>query len=167
MKKFSILGFALAICFFSVAQTDSLPAAPYKRFPTVPPFKLLLTDSSTHYTKEDLPKKKAVMFMLFSPDCDHCKLETEEIIKNIDAFKKVQIIMSTALPFDKMLTFYNKYDLKRFDNIIVGKDVNYFLPVFYDIHNFPFLAFYNKKKELISVSPGPLPINKIIEELEK
>ncbi len=167
MKKFSILLFTLAICFFSFAQTDSLPTEPYKRFPNVPPFKLLLTDSSTHYTKEDLPKKKAVMLMLFSPECDHCKHETEEIINNIDALKKVQIIMSTTLPFDKMLTFYNNYDLKRFDNIIVGKDAGYMLPVFYEIRHLPFLAFYNKRKELISVSPSQMPVNKIIEELKK
>ena len=167
MKNFLILGFALSLCFFSIAQNDSLPAAPYKRFPTVPPFKPLLTDSSSYYTKDILPKKKPVMIMLFSPDCDHCKLATDEIIKNIDAFKKVQIIMSTTFPFNKMMGFYNNYDLKRFDNIIVGIDVNYLLPVFYDIHNFPFLTFYNKKKELISVFPGSLHINKIAEELNK
>ena len=75
--------------------------------------------------------------------------------------------MSTTFPFNKMMGFYNNYDLKRFDNIIVGIDVNYLLPVFYEIRNFPFLAFYNKKKELISVFPGSLHINKIAEELNK
>ena len=167
MKRIGLIIFTLSTGFFSIAQTDSLPDAPYKRFPSVPPFKLLLTDSNTHFTKENLSKKKAVMIMLFSPDCDHCKHETEDIIKNIDAFKKVQIIMSTTMPFDKMLRFYNNYDLKRFDNIIMGKDENYLLPVFYDIRNLPFLAFYNKKKELISVFSGALSINKVIEELEK
>jgi hypothetical protein len=167
MKKFALLAFAIAISFFSRAQTDSLALAPYKRFPTVPPFKLLLTDSSSYFTKADLPKKKAVMLMLFSPDCDHCKHETEEIIKNIGAFKKVQIVMSTTLPFEKMIDYHNHYDLKRFDNIIVGKDISYFLPVFYDIHNLPFLAFYNKNKELISVFSGALPIAKVIDELGK
>lgn len=105
--------------------------------------------------------------MLFSPDCDHCQHKTEEIISHIDAFEKVQIIMSTNLPFDKMLDFYNKYDLKRFDNIVVGRDVNFMLPVFYDIHNLPFLAFYNKKKELISVFEGAMPLEKMLEELKK
>jgi thiol-disulfide isomerase/thioredoxin len=167
MKKIGFTVFALATYFFSVAQNDSVQLAPYKRFPTVPPFKLLLTDSSTSFTKENLDKKKTVMIMLFSPDCDHCKHETEEIIKNIDAFKKVQIIMSTTMPFEKMVDYYNHYDLKRFDNIVVGKDVSYLLPVFYDIHNLAFLAFYNKKKELISVFSGALPIDKVIEELGK
>ena len=75
--------------------------------------------------------------------------------------------MSTTLPFDEMLDYYNHYNLERFDNIIMGKDVSYLLPVFYDIHNLPFLAFYNKKKELISVFSGALPIDKAIEELKK
>jgi thioredoxin-related protein len=156
-----------ALCFAGFTQNDSLPEAPYKRFPAAPPFKLLLTDSSTYFTKDGLAKKKAIMIMLFSPDCEHCQHKTEEIIKHIDAFEKVQIVMSTTLPFDKMLAYYNKYDLKRFDNIIMGKDISYLLPTFYNIRNLPFLAFYNKKKELISVFEGALPIEKIIEEIRK
>ena len=75
--------------------------------------------------------------------------------------------MSTTFPFDKMVAFYKKYDLDRFNNIIVGKDLGYFLPTFFNIRNLPFLAFYNKKKELISVFEGALPIEKIIEEAGK
>jgi thioredoxin-related protein len=167
MKRSYLLILALSLSIAGISQTDSIPEAPYKRFPSVPPFKLLLTDSSTYLTKDDLEKKKSVMIMLFSPDCEHCNHETEDIIKNIEAFKKVQIIMATVLPFGKMIDFYKKHDLKRFDNIIVGKDVGFFFPVFYNIHNLPFLAFYNKKKELISVFPGALPVEKVIEELKK
>lgn len=166
MKRSYLLVLSLSLYFAGFSQTDSTEA-PYKRFPALPPFKLLLTDSSTYVTKDDLEKKKPVMVMLFSPDCEHCKHETEDIISHIDEFKKIQIIMSTVHPFDKMIEFYNKYDLKRFDNIIVGKDVSYFFPVFYDIRYLPFLAFYNKKKELISVYPGALPVNKILDELKK
>lgn len=107
------------------------------------------------------------MIMLFSPDCDHCQYETEQIIRHKEAFEKIQIVMATTAPFDKMLGFYQKYDLKSFDFITMGKDVNYLLPSFYDIRNFPFLAFYNKKKELISVFEGSMPIEKIVEELGK
>jgi thiol-disulfide isomerase/thioredoxin len=167
MKRLFFLLLVVNVCVAGNSQTDSIPEPPYKRFPTVPPFKILLTDSSTYLTKDDLEKKKSVMIMLFSPDCDHCNHETEDIIKNIAAFKKVQIVMATMLPFNKMIDFYNKHDLKRFDNIIVGKDVSFFFPVFYNVHNLPFLAFYNKKKELISVFSGALPVEKVIEELKK
>ena len=149
-----------------MAQSDTTQA-PYQRFKHVPPFKLLLTDSSSFFSKDDLSKKKTVMFMLFSPDCDHCKHETEEIIKNIGNFKNTQLLMSTTREFDKMVEFYRHYQLDRFDNIIVGKDVNYMLPVFFSIRNLPFLAFYNKKKELISVFEGAMPIEKVVAELNK
>lgn len=167
MKKISFLALVLAFYFTGSSQNDSLPEAPYKRFPTPPPFKLLLTDSSSYFTKDDLSKKKTLMIMLFSPDCEHCQHKTEEIIQHIVAFEKVQIVMSTTLPFEKMVEFYNKYELKRFDNIVVGKDISYLLPTFFNIRNLPFLAFYNKKKELISVFEGAMPIEKIIEESRK
>lgn len=167
MKTILFLLSALLFVLPSFSQTEVKPEPPYNRFPSVPPFKLLLTDSSTIFTKETLSNKKATMIMLFSPDCDHCQHETEQIIKHKNALEKVQIVMATIAPFDKMLAFYNRYDLKRFDNIIMGREINYVLPTFYNIRNFPFLAFYNKKKELISVFEGSMPIEKIVEELKK
>jgi len=167
MNRLTLLSFLVLLSFWAVAQSESTPEPAFKRFPTVPPIKLLLTDSTTYFTKDDLSKKKAVMIMLFSPDCEHCQHKTQEIIQHIQAFDKVQIVMSTTLPFEKMVAFYKKYDLKKFSNIVVGKDLGYFLPTFYDIHNLPFLAFYNKKKELISVFEGALPLEKMIVELGK
>ncbi len=105
--------------------------------------------------------------MLFSPDCEHCQHEMKEIIKNIKAFDKTQLVLSTTRDFDQMREFYQQYGLERFSNIIVGKDQAYMLPVFFDIHNLPFLAFYNRKKELISVFSGAMPIERVIAELKK
>lgn len=105
MKKICFLLFFAATFLSGAGQVDSVAAPPYKRFPTVPPLKLLLTDSVSYFTKETLQKKKAVMLMLFSPDCDYCQHETEEIIRHIDDFKKVQIVMATTLPFEKMADY--------------------------------------------------------------
>src|SRR3569832_221487 len=99
MKKLIFTLLALTTVYMAFGQPDSLNMPPYKRFPTVPPIKILLTDSTTWFSKDDLPDKKATMVMLFSPDCDHCKHETEEIIKNMDKFKKIEIVMATPLPF--------------------------------------------------------------------
>jgi thiol-disulfide isomerase/thioredoxin len=164
MKPMIITAFMLIMASSLFAQTDSLPT--YKRFPTVPPMKLLLTDSTTWFTKSDLPKKKPVMVMLFSPDCDHCKHETEEIIKNIDRFRNIQIVMSTTMPFEKMKEFYGHYDLGRFKNITVGRDTGFILPVFFNIRNLPFLAFYDKKGDLIGIAEGSLPVEKVLEKFQ-
>jgi thioredoxin-related protein len=141
--------------------------APYRRFPVYPPVKLLLPDSSTYYSKADLPKKSPVLLVLFNPQCSHCQQETEEIIRHIDLFKDVQIVMATSMPFDSMLAFRDKYRLPDYKNIVVGQDTHYFLPTFYNIRNLPFLAFYNRKKELIDVFEGTMPPEKIIGIIRK
>ena len=78
----------LSLFFISTAfaQADTVQA-PYKKFPSFPPAKLLLPDSATYFTKADLDKKKPVMLMLFNPGCSHCQHETEELTKKMDDFK--------------------------------------------------------------------------------
>ena len=158
--------FLAVISINGISQVDST-SPPYKKFPTYPPVKLLLADSTTTFSKENLSKKKPTMLMLFSPDCDHCKHETEELIKRIDDFKDVQIVMATPMPFEKMKEYYEHFDLSKYPNIKMGQDNKWMLPTFYNIKFFPFLAFYNKKQELISVFEGGLSMDKILEELKK
>lgn len=161
MKK-CVLSLCLLVSFtllFSQANVEP----PYKRFPTAPPLKLLLTDSTTIFTDKDLKKDVPLFFILFSPDCDHCQKETEELIDMIDSFKNIQIVMATTLHFDKMKWFYNHYQLQRFSNITVGFDMQYILPTYYRISSMPFLAFYNKKGNLIEGIQGALPLKKVLE----
>ncbi|MEO7922141.1 MAG: thioredoxin [Chitinophagaceae bacterium] len=162
MKKYLLIIGLVTVTLAGYSQVDSIQA-PYKKFPFFPPMKLLLPDSSTYYTKDDLPKKKPVMLMLFNPQCEHCQHETEELVRNIDQFKDIHIVLSTSMLFDSMMSFREKYKLAQFDNIVVGYDPGFFLITYYMLHNMPFLAFYNKKKELISVFEGSLPIPAILE----
>jgi thioredoxin-related protein len=134
---------------------------PYKRFPTIPPLKLMPIGSTTIFTKDQLKKNRPVLIMLFSPDCEHCQHETEELIKNIDHFKKIQIVMATMMPFDKMTAFYDRYDLKRFDNIVVGQDIYYLLPSFFKVRNLPYMAMYDKKGKLLSTFEGNMSMDKL------
>jgi thioredoxin-related protein len=166
MKKVFPVIIAIFLAIGSQAQVDSVQP-PYKKFPTFPPVKLLLVDSTSSTIKDDLPKKKATMLMLFSPDCDHCQHETQEIIKNIDKFEKVTIVMATMKPYAEMMAFREKYGLAQYKNIIMGQDKQFFLLTFYDVRNLPFLAFYDKKGGLISVFAGSMPMEKVLKELEK
>ena len=160
MKKwlFTCAAALLFISGFSQEETEPI----YKRFPTVPPFSLLLNDSSTVFTEKNLKKGQAVFIDLFSPDCDHCQKATEELIDSIAKFKNIQIVMATTLSFDKMKSFYEKNQLGRFPNIIVGQDRELILPTIYRLKNFPFFAFYDKNGKLIDVAEGALPITKVL-----
>lgn len=147
-------------------QTDSIQP-PFKKFPFYPPVKLLKADSSGFYTREDIPKKSPVLLMLFNPDCDHCQHETAELVKNIDKFKGIQIIMATNVGLSPIRAFIDKYGLSAYKNVEVTQDTHYFLITYYGLKSFPFLAFYNRKKELISVFQGSLPMEKVLAELKK
>jgi len=107
------------------------------------------------------------MIMLFNPECSHCQHETEEILKHIDDFKKVQIVMATMMPMEMLRTFNTKYDLEKFRNITTGKDVDNTLPSFYHISNLPTLAFYDKKGKLIDISDGSMPVDQVLEKLSQ
>ena len=153
------ISFLFAVSSLS-AQVDTTQP-PYKRFPTLPPLKLMPIGSTTIFTKDQLKRNKPVLIMLFSPDCEHCQHETEDLIKNIDHFKKIQIVMATMMPFEQMTAFYDRYDLKRFDNIIVGRDIYYLLPSFYKVRFLPYMAMYDKKGKLLSTFEGNLSMDKL------
>lgn len=158
-----IITFCLS--FFSLAafaQTDSIQP-PFKRFPTVPPIQLLLGDSTTKYTKANIPSKKPVLIMLFSPECSHCQHTAEEMIKYKDDLKDIQIIMATLHPLWQMNAFIKDYKLSELKNLVAGKDIYYILPPFYGISSLPYLAMYNKKGSLIMGFEGSMPIQKVLQ----
>ncbi len=162
MKKLLIMFVSLFFITAVFAQNDSIQP-PYKRFPSFPPVKLLLPDSVSYFTKNDLKKKSPVLLMLFNPQCEHCQHETEALIKNIDKFENIQVVMVTSMLFDSMMTFREKYKLAQYKNIVVAQDASFFLFSFYLNHSLPLLAFYDKKKELIKIFEGSMKIEEVIE----
>ena len=157
----------LFVCFTMAgyAQVDSI-TPPFKKFPSLPPVQMLLGDSTTMYTKKDVPIDKPVLVMIFSPDCSHCQHETEEILAHKQQLKDIHILMITFHPLWQMNEFVERYKLKEQPNIIVGKDIYLLLPGFYSLHNLPYHALYDKKRELLKVFEGSMDIEKIIESFK-
>jgi thioredoxin-related protein len=166
MKKWVLKFTFLLISVSSFAQVDST-TPPYKKFPTVPPIQILLGDSTTKYTKEDLPDKKPVLIILFSPECSHCQHEAEELTVHKEEMKNIQVVMVTFHPLWQMNEFVNKYKLNELDNVVVGKDLYLLLPSFYSIHNLPFHALYDKKGNLISVFEGSAEVSKVLQTFKE
>ena len=164
MKYISVALFSLLIS-FSVSAQQTQPA--YLEYKTVPAVKLLLADSTGWELKAKLDKNKPLMLVIFSPECDHCKHETEELIKNIDKFKNIQIVMATPLPVYEMREFAEHYNLKKYKNITVGRDYSYILPVYYDVKSLPYHAFYTKDKKLISAFEGTMSVEKMLTQFGK
>ena len=114
----------------SIAQTDTAKTTPlYAQYP-LPQFSILLTDSVTWYTKNDLIKK------------------------NISRFSGTQIVMVTPMPFHKMQEFYEHFELHKFKNITVGRDPKFFFSNYFKVHYLPFLAIYDKNYKLLKTFEG-------------
>ena len=161
MKYFITLFFSI-LTIAATAQVDTLQP-PFKRFPTLPPIQILLGDSLTKYTKKDVPSRKPVLIMLFSPDCSHCQHTAEEMLQYKDELKDIHIVMATMHSISQMNDFVKKYKLDELKNVVIGKDMYYLLGPFYGIKNLPYLAMYNKKGNLIMGFEGSMPIQKVLE----
>jgi thioredoxin-related protein len=153
-------GLLVIVCCQTVcAQMDT--SLVYLRFPTVPPFKITNVADSSAFTKADLKKKTATIIMIFSPDCEHCRHETTELLAHIDLFKKAQIIMASPLDYGFIKQFYDEFKLADHSNIVVGRDPGYFLGTFYSIHSYPSIFLYDKKGNFVQSFNGNDPVEKI------
>jgi thioredoxin-related protein len=164
MKKILYIVIAIIVStgYVNAQQPQTNQQPPFERFPTIPPFKLLTIDSATYVTKDDIKKHHLTLIMFFSPDCDHCKHQTEDILEQKEKFKEIQIVMATFQPFSEMKEFYNHYRIADHPNIKIGRDDKYVLPPFYHIQSLPFLALYDKKGNLITTFEGNQKVDKIL-----
>lgn len=154
--------YLFTVLFIAFAIISKAQQPLYLQQKTPPPSVLLLTDSATKWNlKAKLQKDKPLFLIFFSPECDHCKHETEALIKNIDKFKGIQIVMATTMPFGEMKKFADHYKLLS-HGITVGRDIAYVIPPYYEMKSLPYLAFYDKNKKLISTFEGSMGIPSIL-----
>jgi thiol-disulfide isomerase/thioredoxin len=162
VKKTALAVLLLFYGAFAGAQTQPSDIPPYKRFPTIPPFKLLKVDSASFVTKDDIKKHHPTLIMCFSPECEHCKHQTEDLITAMDKFKDIEIVMATFQPLAELKEFYRYYRIADYPNIKIGRDDKYVLQPFYKFRSFPFLALYDKKGNLITTFEGNQKVDKLL-----
>jgi thiol-disulfide isomerase/thioredoxin len=135
--------------------------------PPLPPFRLLLLDSSTRLNTNDIPKGKASVLIFFSPDCEHCQRETESIVKNIDSLREVNLFFITIDPFDRMKLFNEVYKLSKYKNIVVGRDYTFSFPYYFKNAQPPYNAIYDSHKRMEAVLPSETNAHALLSYLNK
>jgi thiol-disulfide isomerase/thioredoxin len=160
LKKFILLPLLLIVGAIAFSQVDST-APVYLRFPTIPQFTVYKAPDSTAFSRKDLQQRKPVVFMIFSPDCEHCQHETEALLANIDKFKDAQIVMITYLPYEEMIQFYKNYKIADYPQITMARDTKFFFPVFFKIRNLPSIFVYDKKGDFKKSFEGSVKIDTI------
>lgn len=163
LLNFLFTGFAALALAQDVAPDTTRPL--YRQYPVIPAFSLRRVPDSALIQKSVLPKKKPVLVMLFSPDCDHCQQALDDLKAHITKFKKTEILLVSHLKFDLLVAYYQKHQLQQFPNIIMARDGSYLLGTFYQLKNYPSFFLYNKRGELIDAFEGSVPIEKIASRL--
>jgi thioredoxin-related protein len=165
MKKIALAVCALLITLSVLAQQN--PPAEKTNSPIIPVFHVLKVDSSGYFTNNDLKKHRETIIMYFSPECDHCKHQTKDLLESMDQFKNVEILMASYFSLKEIKEFYEKFEIAKYPNIKMGRDEQYKIPPNYNMHSFPFLALYDKKGKLVATFEGNQKPATLLDALKK
>ena len=168
MKKLlAMLVMVLFVCAAHAQATDDNDTIPpYKKTTKIPEFAILKPDS-TWFTNKQLPANKPLVIIYFSPECGHCQMTAQEFVKDMDKLKNMELVWVSFHTPQQIGEFAEAYKLKQFPNVVLGRDPNYKIPVFYKIQFTPFMAVYDKKGNFLNAYPqgtDPETIAKLIKE---
>ena len=125
----------------------------------LPPFSMLLMDSTTLLKAQDIPDGRPIVLLFFRPDCPHCQEETRDILAHIDSFQNVQFYMLALEPLRDIREFNLKYHIAQYRNFTIGKDQERsFLHTFRPA-TVPYIAIYDGNKKLVKIYNGGAEIN--------
>lgn len=134
--------------------------------PEMPAFDILLKDSTTIINTSQIPEGKPVLLFYFSPDCEHCQVETVDLLKNIDSLKALRLYFITSDDFSRLKVYEKYYNINNYPNIVLGRDYRNALPNHFNILAPPFSALYSKNKRLVAVFAGETKIDDILSHIK-
>jgi len=164
LRTLLLLPFCLLLCTACFSQQE------YDIPKNIPPFNMLLSDGVTYHNADMVEKGKPLMIIYFDPECGHCQEYTKAIVKSIDKFSAVQIVMICAAPgLPPVKKFIADFGLDKYKNIKVGTEGMYHATMnFYHVGETPFTALYNKDAVLVKAyRKSPPSINALVSQLTK
>jgi cytochrome oxidase Cu insertion factor (SCO1/SenC/PrrC family) len=114
----------------------------------MPSFSLLLGDSTTYLSTQNIPSGKPVVFFYYQTWCPHCSELLDNFTKNIDRLKDIHIYMITNSPYSDIKIFSKEHHLEKYPNITMSMDYTNFFADSFKVTGVPYIAIYNDKKEL-------------------
>lgn len=162
MKKLLFASAILLCSVLSLSAQSPRDSLPYMKNPSFPAFEMQLADSATVFNTYYVKKGKPIVVIFFSPECDHCQHMTEDMLAHMKELKKATILMVTPQPLEQLREFNKKYELDKYKNITTGKELHFFFFGFYSPGSFPFIAVYDKDKQLVTSWNGGVKIEELI-----
>jgi thiol-disulfide isomerase/thioredoxin len=159
MKNCLIILFFIGLCKTGVAQTDSTKL--YYQYNKVPAFTITTLPDSGKFTQQDLVKVKPTLIIFFSPDCEHCQKETQQLTANMGLLKGAKILMVSAMEHSFNKKFYTDYTIAKYPNIILGREPTMQMGTYFKVHTLPTAFLYTTKGEFVQAFKGTIPVAEI------
>ncbi|MDI9320328.1 MAG: hypothetical protein QM530_07635 [Phycisphaerales bacterium] len=160
----SLLLLVLANNSFAQSQKDTAASElPYLKYKSLPAFPIRMLDSHSIFNTFNISKGEATVFIMFSPDCDHCEQLSKMITDSITAFDKVNLYLLSPMPLYQIKLFALKNGLTKYRQIMVGQDFSYFMISFFKASTVPFIVVYDKEKQYITTIKRLRKISELIE----
>lgn len=131
----------------------------------IPPFTFYKVKSGISFTNQDIPKGKKTVFVLFDPNCGHCRTEATALGKNYDKVKNVNIYFVSMNDPALMASFLETFakELVGKPNVEVLYDKNQeFIQKVHVPSQFPANYVYTADNNLESYWVGDKNINEIV-----
>lgn len=140
---------------------------PVKDMASMPAFDILLSDTSTKFNTAKIPNGKPVVLFFLGPNCTYCDTIIHTIISRIDTLRDIQFLLLSVAYFYDVKAYEEKYQLNKYDNIVLGLDYDNIFSTYYGIDRIPFLVIYGKEKRMKRANLGPLPADTIRAIIDK
>jgi thiol-disulfide isomerase/thioredoxin len=170
-KKKTIIGTCLVLILLSGNLIGCVGIASVKQqvkdSANLPDFDILLADTVTKFNTGKIAGEKPIVLFFFGPNCSSCDTVTRNILTHIDMFKDVRLLMLSGADFHDVKVYEERYQLKKYEDIILGQDVSNLFLQFYGASRFPFFVIFDKNKKLKRANVGPLSVDTIRAIIDK
>ncbi|SKD04327.1 hypothetical protein SAMN05660461_2816 [Chitinophaga ginsengisegetis] len=127
----------------------------------LPSIELLLSDSASYLNLQSIRSGIPLVLFYFGPDCPFCQSEIEEIIVNMAHLRKIRFYLITPYGYSDMKRFVDKYQLHKYDNIIIGVDYKFKFGSYFRTQVIPYLAIYSGDRKLLAAFAGNMKYRQI------
>ena len=120
----SIVGL-LAFLIFNILTIIDKKSKANKLIQNIPTFSFF-TLKNKRYTNDSIPLSKSTLLLFFNTTCEHCRYETEQILKNKSNLYNTNVLFISKQPLKEIKTFDSLYQISA----------NAFMSVLQDSSNF-------------------------------
>lgn len=169
MKKKLIIAIGLmALCTasfltYSIIKKYNQNKSVAKQKQRLPNF-ILYSQEGASFSSRNLKDNNAVCIFYYNAECEHCQYEAEQISKNVNAFKDIQVVMVSTNTPGETASFAKAYKLDQAGFIwLYDKEYNFYK--WFGKAVTPSVYIYNAQHRLIKEYTGEVKIEAVTKYL--